>query len=83
MNSNPDAFVEEVWHTRLEITRQEVGQSETGQPAFELTQADRHERIARRAYALYQSRGSADGWDVQDWLDAERQINADSGPFES
>ena len=83
MNSNPDALVEEVWHTRLDIAPQEAVQSETEQPAVEPTQAGRHDRIARRAYALYQSRGSADGWDVQDWLDAERQINADSGPFDS
>jgi hypothetical protein len=33
-----------------------------------------HERIALRAYQLYEARGSADGLDVQDWLEAEREI---------
>lgn len=33
-----------------------------------------HERIALRAYALYEERGSRHGWDLQDWLDAEREI---------
>ena len=78
MNSNPDALVEEVWHTRLDMAPLEAVQSEMGQPAVDLTSVDRHDRIARRAYALYLSRGAADGWDVQDWLDAERQVNADS-----
>ncbi len=33
-----------------------------------------HERIALRAYALYEERGYRHGWDLQDWLDAEREI---------
>jgi hypothetical protein len=30
--------------------------------------------IARRAYQLYEARGSVDGFDLQDWLQAEREI---------
>ena len=30
--------------------------------------------IARRAYALFQQRGGADGHDWEDWLAAERQL---------
>ena len=31
-------------------------------------------RIAQRAYALYQARGGVDGHDLEDWMEAERQI---------
>lgn len=39
-------------------------------PAFETTQ----DTIARRAYEIYLSRGGADGHDIDDWLDAEREL---------
>lgn len=32
------------------------------------------ERIAKRAYALYRERGCREGYDVEDWVDAEREI---------
>lgn len=32
------------------------------------------EAIARRAYEIYQSRGAYDGADLDDWLEAERQL---------
>ena len=32
------------------------------------------EAIARRAYEIYQSRGGYDGADLDDWLEAERQL---------
>lgn len=32
--------------------------------------------IARRAYEIYESRGRADGADVDDWLQAERELQA-------
>ena len=31
--------------------------------------------IAQRAYALYIARGSEDGHDIEDWLEAERQLS--------
>ena len=37
-----------------------------------------HDDIARRAYDLYCSRGGADGQDVADWLEAERQLSKDN-----
>ena len=30
--------------------------------------------IARRAYQLYEARGCLDGFDLQDWLQAESEI---------
>jgi hypothetical protein len=33
-----------------------------------------HDRIARRAYELYERRGRRDGWALKDWFNAERQV---------
>lgn len=33
-----------------------------------------HERIAERAYQLYQNRGQSHGSDLDDWLEAERIV---------
>lgn len=35
------------------------------------------EEIARRAYALYLARGSENGRDVEDWLEAEQLLKAE------
>ncbi len=35
---------------------------------------DLHERITARAYARYEERGYRQGYDLQDYLDAEREI---------
>jgi len=32
------------------------------------------EEIAQRAYALYEARGREDGHDLDDWLEAEREL---------
>jgi hypothetical protein len=36
--------------------------------------SNNHEVIAQRAYALYLARGREDGHDVEDWLQAEREL---------
>ena len=36
--------------------------------------------IAERAYEFYENRGRQDGNDLDDWLEAERQILAQFGP---
>ena len=33
-----------------------------------------HEEIAKRAYALYEARGRENGHDLDDWLEAEREL---------
>jgi hypothetical protein len=43
----------------------------TGEPP----EARRIDRIAARAYELYQRRGGEHGQEMQDWLEAERQID--------
>ena len=40
--------------------------------------ASRFERIAQRAYALYERRGGEGGSAVEDWLQAEREIDAEA-----
>ncbi len=40
-----------------------------------------HDRVAERAYELYEQRGRQDGGDMEDWLDAEREL--DSTPAKS
>ncbi|GAB1723554.1 MAG: DUF2934 domain-containing protein [Nitrospira sp. CR1.1] len=37
-------------------------------------------RIEKLAYALYQQRGQQDGYDCEDWLEAERMVRAASAP---
>ncbi len=39
-------------------------------PSFD----DLHARITTQAYTLYVERGSRDGYELEDWLDAEREI---------
>lgn len=41
----------------------------------ELSDSDlQHQRIALRAYELYEARDRVDGLDVQDWLQAEDEV---------
>lgn len=52
-------------------------------PVAELDfRAQRLDRIAARAYDLYEARGGADGQDVDDWLQAERQIDDEIGQLD-
>jgi hypothetical protein len=34
------------------------------------------EEVARRAYELYEARGAQPGWDLDDWLQAERELGS-------
>ena len=36
-----------------------------------------HEEIAQRAFVIYEQRGAANGSDLDDWLEAERQLLLD------
>jgi hypothetical protein len=37
-----------------------------------------HHRIAETAYELYEQRGRADGYDLEDWLKAETLVSRDT-----
>jgi hypothetical protein len=39
-----------------------------------------HDRIARRAYELYEERGRTPGFDAADWYAAERELRASEPP---
>jgi hypothetical protein len=39
-----------------------------------------YEAIASRAYELFQARGRLHGYDLDDWLEAERQFGATANP---
>ena len=45
------------------------------QPSATITQQE----IAQRAYALYEARGREDGHDMDDWLEAERELLQERG----
>lgn len=49
------------------------GQSQT-QPSFTESRPDA-DRVAQRAYERYEARGREDGHDVEDWFEAERELN--------
>jgi hypothetical protein len=44
---------------------------------------DMSARIRQRAYEIYQARGYSTGNELEDWLEAERQLRADSNQTES
>ncbi len=50
-------------------------QAETEAPATNV-----RSQIEKLAYSLYQQRGQQDGYDYQDWLEAERIVQASSAP---
>ena len=64
--------------------------SESSQSAYAVPEIERpgvndasgatDEAIAHRAYELYQARGGSDGADMDDWLRAEQELQAGSGP---
>jgi len=52
----------------METTQQEKGQPQT------VSGVPTREEIELRAYQIYNERGSAHGRDVEDWLQAEREL---------
>jgi hypothetical protein len=53
----------------------EQSNSETRAP--EMSKQPRMDRIAQRAYEIYQARGGEHGKSLDDWLQAEREIDAE------
>jgi hypothetical protein len=54
-----------------------ANQQRTEIPSAAITNENRNptaEDIARRAYAIYEERGRSDGADLDDWLQAEREL---------
>jgi len=52
---------------------------ETPSPGVEMSSDEpRMTRIAKRAHELYEARGGNDGRDIDDWLQAEREVDGES-----
>ena len=55
-------------------------EDEQSGPPFQISKAGwDYERIARRAYELYELRGRQEGRDVEDWVKAEQQLAGVAG----
>ena len=55
-------------------------EDEQSGPPFQISKAGwDYERMARRAYELYEQRGRQEGRDVEDWLNAEQQLAGAAG----
>ena len=55
-------------------------EDEQSDPPFQISKAGwEYERIARRAYELYEQRGHQVGRDVEDWMKAEQQLAREAG----
>jgi hypothetical protein len=50
---------------------------------FNFAREGRHQKIQEAAYFLAEKRGFAPGHELDDWLEAEREIDAASVPFPS
>jgi Protein of unknown function (DUF2934) len=70
---------------RIQQSRSEDAMPKAGEPrstprgrstAATLPETD---QIARRAHELYEARGRTDGRDLDDWLQAERELQASNG----
>ena len=55
-------------------TRKSTVEQRADEPGAEATHAPSHDEIAVRAYEIYLSRGTAPGNDLDNWLEAERQL---------
>ena len=55
-------------------------EDEQSDPPFQISKAGwDYERIARRAYELYDQRGRQEGRHVEDWMKAEQQLTGEAG----
>jgi hypothetical protein len=70
--SVPEALVPDVVHTNLQRGDGESAvDSQTAAP-------DRWQRIQQRAYEIAQNRGFTPGAELNDWLQAEREVDGES-----
>jgi hypothetical protein len=71
--SVPEALVPDVVHTTL---RRSDGEADTA-PGTQTAAPDRWQRIQQRAYEIAEERGFTPGAELNDWLQAEREIDGD------
>jgi hypothetical protein len=74
---NIDAEEEGLLMERSERMKRKGGSQRGKQPTEgALTEQGVRERVALKAYELYEKRGHAHGCDVEDWLEAEKRVSA-------
>jgi len=54
--------------------RKATGSASATEPRTQAARRPSHDEIAKRAFEIYLSRGEWPGRDVEDWLEAERQL---------
>jgi hypothetical protein len=52
-------------------------------PHFDIGLQERHKKIQERAYFKAQQRGFAPGHELEDWLEAEREVDEETKPYPS
>jgi hypothetical protein len=60
-------------------TRKSTSKQGIDEHRIEATQAPSHDEIAVRAYEIYLSQGTAPRNDLDNWLEAERQLRGSPG----
>ena len=68
--SNPSTPTMSAGKPKASATGEKAGQTEVASKG-----AQAQDRIARRAYELYEQRGRQEGQALEDWLNAERQLD--------
>jgi len=71
--SVPEALVPDVVHTKLHRSDADSA------PDTQTAAPDRWQRIQQRAYEIAQERGFTPGAELNDWLQAEREIDGNGG----
>lgn len=59
------------------MTKREKNTQKTEAPPLVISDEELYERVARKAYELYQQRGEEWGHEIEDWLTAERLVKAE------
>ena len=59
---------------RTEKRRKQTGLEQVESARSTVTEQEIYQRIADKAYDLYEKRGGAHGFDMEDWLEAERLV---------
>ena len=64
--------------TKENLAMQNKKNNGSVQPSAMESDQDFQDRVARKAYELFEDRGQAPGDDVEDWLAAERLVKRES-----
>ena len=68
-------------HTHTQVVGKSQGESQARQQAHKaaapgaISPEERYDRVANAAYLRAEHRGFLPGWELQDWLDAEGEID--------